>query len=85
MVNFFLDSCSNNVDYKLGITAYNYIMMKEVEPNEITFGIMIKIYGFGKELGKAFEILDTMKNYNIEASIVIFTNLIHISFYNKSP
>ena len=26
-----------------------------------------------------------MKVYNIEPSIIIFTNLIHISFYNRNP
>jgi pentatricopeptide repeat protein len=60
-------------------------MMKNIHPNEITFGIMIKIFGFAKELTKAFDLLDLMETYGINPSIVIFTNLIHISFYNKNP
>lgn len=50
VINLFLDSCANKVDFKLGITGYQYAMMKNVEPNEITFGIMVKIYGFAREL-----------------------------------
>lgn len=85
VINLFLDSCSNVNDYKLGINAYQYVMMKNIHPNEITFGVMIKIFGFAKELNKAFDLLDLMETYEIKPSIVIYTNLIHISFYNKNP
>jgi len=85
VVNLFLDSCANPSDYKLGIDAYQYVMMKNINPNEITFGIMIKIFGFAKELHRAFDLLDLMAAYEISPSIVIYTNLIHVSFYNKNP
>ncbi len=58
-------------------------MMKNIIPNEITFGIMVKVYGFSRELEKAFELLDLMEVYDIKPSIIIYTNLIHISFYNR--
>ena len=85
VVNLFLDSCANTTDYKLGIEAYEYVMMKNINPNEITFGIMIKIFGFARELHRAFDLLDLMAVYEISPSIVIFTNLVHVSFYNKNP
>lgn len=85
VMNLFLDSCSTPTDYKIGIKCYQYIMMKNIKPNEITFGIMVKIFGFSKELHKAFDLLDLMKVFEIEPSIIIFTNLIHISFYNRNP
>ena len=84
VVNLFLDSCANTTDYKLGIEAYQYVMMKNINPNEITFGIMIKIFGFAKELHRAFDLLDLMTVYEISPSIVIYTNLIHVSFYNRN-
>lgn len=59
--------------------------MKNMEPNEITFGIMVKIYGFARDLVKAFDLLDLMKVFNVKPSIIIFTNLIHISFACKNP
>ena len=60
-------------------------MIKNIKPNEITFGIMIKIYGFARNLSKAFDLLDLMKVYKIKPSIIIYTNLVHISFYNRNP
>jgi len=85
VVNLFLDSCATNSDYKIAISAYQFAMTKNVSPNEITFGIMIKVYGFAHELQKAFDLLDLMAVFKINPSIVIYTNLIHISFYNKCP
>ena len=85
VVNLFLDHCSSAQDYRLGIKAYQHIMMKNVAPNEITFGIMVKLYGFARDLPKAFELLDLMMVYEITPSIIVFTNLVHISFYNKNP
>ena len=85
VVNLFLDSCATPKDFKLGIQGYQYSMMKNVTPNEVTFGIMVKIFGFSRELRKAFDLLDLMAVYEISPSIIIFTNLVHISFYNSNP
>lgn len=46
---------------------------------------MVKVYGFSRELHKAFDLLDLMGVYGIEPSIIIYTNLVHISFYNRNP
>ena len=85
VVNLFLDSCANQQDFKLAISAYQYVMGKNIVPNEITFGVMIKVFGYSREIHKAFDLLDLMSVYKINPSIVIYTNLIHISFYNKNP
>lgn len=45
VINLFLESCSTKEDYKLAIEGYKFAMMQNVEPNEITFGIMVKVYG----------------------------------------
>lgn len=84
VINLFLDSCANQQDFRLAIQAYQFIMTKNVHPNEITFGVMIKVFGFARDVQKAFELLDLMAAYKINPSIVIYTNLIHISFYNKN-
>ena len=85
VVNLFLDSCSSKEYCKLGISGYHFAMSKGIIPNEVTFGIMIKLYGFSREVKKAFDLLDLMAVYDIKPSIVIYTNLIHISFYNSKP
>ncbi|MCC6448005.1 MAG: hypothetical protein IT215_04905 [Chitinophagaceae bacterium] len=81
VLNLYLESCSTKEDFKLGVDGYKFAMMSGIEPNEITFGIMVKVFGFARELEKAFDLLDLMDVYKIEPSIIIFTNLIHISFY----
>lgn len=83
VVNLFLDFCSNSTDFRLGISAWKYAETKKIKPNEVTFGILIKLYGFSRELNKAFELVDLMKAYGIPPSIIIFTNLVHISFYSR--
>jgi len=84
VVNLFLDCCANKMDFKLGIKGYQLSDVHKVRPNEVTFGIMIKIYGFSRELSKAFDTLDVMKAYGIKPSIIVFTNLVHISFYSRN-
>lgn len=84
VVNLFLETCSTKNDHALAIEGYKYSMMHSVTPNEVTFGIMVKVFGFARKLEKAFELLDLMKVYHMKPSIIIFTNLIHISFYNRS-
>lgn len=84
VVNLFLDCCANKGDFRLGIKGYQLADVHKVRPNEVTFGIMIKIYGFSRELGKAFDTLDVMKAYGIKPSIIVFTNLVHISFYSRN-
>lgn len=45
VVNLFLENCCNREDFKLGIDCYYFVMAHGIEPNEIFFGIMIKIFG----------------------------------------
>lgn len=65
VINLYLEKCSTKNDYKLGINAYRYAMMRHIKPNEITFGIMVKIFGFARQLNDAFDLIDLMKVYNI--------------------
>jgi pentatricopeptide repeat protein len=46
---------------------------------------MVKVFGFARDLESAFELLNLMLVFNIKPSIIIFTNLIHISFYCRDP
>ena len=83
IVNLFLDSCANYNDYELALEIFNLADEYKVTPNEVTFGIMVKVYGFAKEIKKAFDLIPVMKAYGIKPSIIVYTNLIHISLYNK--
>ena len=83
IVNLFLDSCANYSDYNLALKIYEQADLHKIKPNEVTFGIMIKVYGFSRHVKKAFGLIALMKAYRIVPSIIVYTNLIHISFYNK--
>lgn len=41
---------------------------------------MVKLYGFGRQLKDAFDLLKEMEKRDMSPSIIFFTNLIHISF-----
>lgn len=84
IVNLFLDSCANYNNFKLALKIYEQADLHKIKPNEITFGIMIKVYGFSREVKKAFDLIPVMKAYGIVPSIIVYTNLVHISFYNKA-
>lgn len=83
IVNLFMDSCANYHDFKMGLKIFEQADLHRIRPNEVTFGIMIKVYGFAREVDKAFDLIPVMKAYGISPSIIVYTNLIHISFYNK--
>lgn len=61
VVNLFLESTSNRRDYPLGLEAYEEALRSQVKLNEITFGIMVKLYGFSKNLNQAFRLIALMK------------------------
>ena len=44
---------------------------------------MVKLYGFGRQLKEAFDLLKEMEKRKMEPSIILYTNLIHISFMLK--
>ena len=48
-------------------------------------GIMVKIYGAQFKLKSAFDLITLFKQLEIKPSLIFFTNLIHVSFYNKKP
>lgn len=85
VLNMFLEGSSNHKYCQLGIRAFDLALQQKIVPNEITFGIMVKIFGFARNLRRAFELVEEIENRKMRASIIFFTNLIHISFMNKNP
>lgn len=58
VLNLFLESTSTRQDFRMGIEAFKLGMENNLKPNEITFGIMVKLYGFAKELKLAFDLME---------------------------
>jgi pentatricopeptide repeat protein len=85
IMNLFLENCAASDDHKTGITSFEYLQKRKVLFNEITLGIMVKIYGAQFKLKSAFALIDLFKEIKMKPSLIFFTNLIHVSFFNKKP
>jgi pentatricopeptide repeat protein len=85
IINLFLENCSANEDFKLGISSFEHFAKRKCIFNDISFGIMVKIYGASFKLKTAFDLLEQMEAFFVKPSLIFFTNLIHVSFFNKKP
>ena len=85
IINLFLENCASSDDLKLGVSSFESLHSKKVVFNDITMGIMVKIYGAAYKLKSAFDLLSIIEEYNLTPTLIFFTNLIHVSFYNKKP
>lgn len=85
IMNLFLESCAASDDHKMGMTSFEYLYKRKVTFNEITMGIMVKIYGAQFKLKSAFGLLEMFDEMKMKPSLIFFTNLIHVSFFNKKP
>lgn len=83
IMNLFLESCASFDDHKIGMSSFEYLHKRKVAFNEITMGIMVKIYGAQFKLKSAFGLLEVFAEINLKPSLIFFTNLIHVSFFNK--
>ena len=82
--NHLLESCFDKINWKLGMTIWNYILEKNLPMDNITFGTIVKFYQHKKDLIGAFNLLKLMQEKNIKPNIIYFTNLIHVSFSSKN-
>merc|ERR1719322_202429 len=85
ILNLFLENCAATDNHKMGITSFEHFLKKKVIINEITLGIMVKIYGAQFKLKNAFDLVNMFAEINTKPSLIFFTNLIHVSFYNRKP
>lgn len=47
-----------------------------IKPSNVTYSILIKIYGKDKNLDKALAILDEMKSNGVKPGLIVYTCLI---------
>lgn len=85
IVNLFLENCAATDDHKTGMASFEFFQKRKVLYNEITLGIMVKIYGAQFKLKSAFALVDLFPALGIKPTLIFFTNLIHVSFFNKKP
>jgi pentatricopeptide repeat protein len=74
--NSILDGCAKTGNLDKALIVYDDMQKNGIKRSNVTFSIMIKLYGNNKMEDKAFQILDEMIKSNIRPGIIVYTCLI---------
>ena len=80
--NSIIEASSDPIHFKYGFEVYTLLRMNAVRPNMITFGTLVKLHGFARTPQLAFSLLGDIASLSMKPSLILMTNLIHISFAN---
>ena len=85
VINLFLENCfTSKKDYSSeGIELFEMLQNSRIQPNQVTFSILVKLYGRARKLGKALGVLGVMKSYYVRPGLIVFTNLVQVCFNAK--
>jgi pentatricopeptide repeat protein len=81
--NLLLEACADPTNFTYGFQVYSILCTTGIRPSPITFGTLVKLYGFKGCPEEAFSLINEMRRWNVEPSVIFFTNIIHISFSNR--
>merc|ERR1719191_1248690 len=81
--NSLLNGCSKNNKVNYAETVFASMRELGVKPSNVTFSILVKMYGKAKMLDKATEIMDLMENdYKEKPNLFVYTCLIQACVQN---
>mmetsp|Transcript_52524 Transcript_52524/g.96773 ORF Transcript_52524/g.96773 Transcript_52524/m.96773 type:complete len:1027 (+) Transcript_52524:134-3214(+) len=81
--NTLLDGCVRNNRMDLADTLLEDMERFRITPSNVTLGIMVKMYGRRKQLGKAFHVVEEIpKKHGFKANAQVKTCLMSACFYN---
>lgn len=60
----------------MALKVYSNMKILKIKPSNVTYSILIKIYGKNKDLNKALSVLDEMKSECIKPGLIVYTCLI---------
>merc|ERR1719252_352862 len=81
--NSLLNGCSKNNKVSYAETVFQSMRELGVKPSNITFSILVKMYGKAKQLDKAVQMMEMMENeYQERPNLVVYTCLIHACVQN---
>jgi len=81
--NSLLNGCSKNNKVNYAETVFNSMRELNVKPSNVTFSILVKMYGKAKMLDKATEIMDLMEHeYKEKPNLFVYTCLIQACVQN---
>merc|ERR1719324_929254 len=81
--NSLLNGCSKNNKVSYAETVFQSMRELGVKPSNVTFSILVKMYGKAKMLDKAAEIMDLMEHeYKEKPNLFVYTCLIQACVQN---
>ncbi len=81
--NSLIDTCIKFNEINKGLSLFEEMKKKNIEPSGITFGILIKAFGKMNDLVKAFKIFEQMKLKNMKISDVTYGCLLDACVKNE--
>jgi len=81
--NSLIDTCIKFNEINKGLSLFEEMKKKNIEPSGITFGILIKAFGKMNDLVKAFKIFEQMKLKNMRISDVTYGCLLDACVKNE--
>ena len=67
----------------MALKVYQNMRTLRIKPSNVTYSILIKIYGKQKNLGKALGILEEMKKEGVKPGLIVYTCLIQTCIKSK--
>lgn len=85
MYNTLLDGCAQASLVEEGLRILKLMQDEEIRPSNYTLSILVKLLGHGKQLDKAFELVDQLtKKYHFKPNAPVYSNLIQACLTNKN-
>jgi len=56
--------------------VYKEMRNMSIKPSNVTYSILIKLYGKGRQIERALDILEEMKQANVAPGMIVYTCLI---------
>ena len=83
LYNSLLDGCCKSNEIEMALKVYQNMRTLRIKPSNVTYSILIKIYGKQKNLGKALGILEEMKKEGVKPGLIVYTCLIQTCIKSK--
>jgi len=67
----------------MALKVYQNMRTLKIKPSNVTYSILVKIYGKSRNLNKALGILEDMKKEGVKPGLIVYTCLIQTCIKSK--
>ena len=83
MYNSILDGLCKAREHSLAFEIYEKMQEDKIEPSNVTFSILIKLYTNMGQFDKALEVLENMKAQGVTPGLIVYTCLVQTYIKTK--